>query len=231
MSDKLPLQILLIENDQNKSAGLLNITEKSLFNITRTDKLTNLPNLMNKPDLIVLSISHSDLGSAFEESLKEVNSSQIPMILSLDEPVDIKQYTELSKYNVVDFIIRPHSEDKFMSTIISLINKSKIILKDRVIIHKNIKMDITNARVYYMDKLIKCSLTEFNILKLFVQFPHNIFSRKDIINSLWHSDNIVSERTIDVHINRIRKTLKLVNRQHYNVIKTVRSAGYCLEIV
>ncbi|MFU7502330.1 MAG: winged helix-turn-helix domain-containing protein [Candidatus Tisiphia sp.] len=70
--------------------------------------------------------------------------------------------------------------------------------------------------------------TEFKILQLFIKAPKVIFSRQDIVDKVWGRDTAIDLRTIDVHINRIRTSLK--NKESEVFIKTIRAIGYCLDL-
>jgi two-component system phosphate regulon response regulator PhoB len=65
------------------------------------------------------------------------------------------------------------------------------------------------------------------MLQLFITNPDNIYSRRQIIDYVWGVDKEISFRTVDVHINRIRKMMNLNDGNQ--VIRTIRAAGYCLE--
>jgi two-component system phosphate regulon response regulator PhoB len=89
-------------------------------------------------------------------------------------------------------------------------------------------MDLSTYRVYRNTKQVHLGPTEFKILQLFVQQSKKIYSRRQIIDYAWGTEKDIAHRTIDVHINRIRTLMKL-KKDQYPLIKTIRSAGYCLD--
>ena len=89
-------------------------------------------------------------------------------------------------------------------------------------------MNLATYRVSRGKRLINLGPTEFMILQLLISEPYRIFSRIEIIKSVWEEKHQINLRSVDVHINRIRDLLKNVyDKQH--IIKTVRSLGYCME--
>jgi two-component system phosphate regulon response regulator PhoB len=115
-----------------------------------------------------------------------------------------------------------------MISIRSLLRRSNLILQDKVIKYKEVSMDLTTYKVTNNGRIIRLGPTEFKILQLFIKAPKVIFSRQDIVNKVWGRDTAIDLRTIDVHINRIRTSLK--NKESEVFIKTVRTTGYCLDL-
>jgi two-component system phosphate regulon response regulator PhoB len=230
MSLTLPLEILFIKNCNFNSR----IAGKSLFHITKINDLYKITQNLSQIDLVVVeeTILNNDQDlTAFLNLLKKINTPNVPIIFVTNNRNNEKIINKLSHLNIVEYLLESYNEESFLTIIISLISNSKIMLKERTIEYKSLKLDILSSNVVYMNKTIKCSLTEFAILKLLMSSPYHIFSRENIINAVWDNDDVINKRTIDVHINRIRKTLKNVNRNNRSLIRTVRSEGYCLDLL
>jgi two-component system phosphate regulon response regulator PhoB len=71
--------------------------------------------------------------------------------------------------------------------------------------------------------------TEYRLLKFFMEHPRRVFSRNQLLDAVWGTGSEIEERTVDVHIRRLRKAVALDNSR--DPIRTVRSAGYALEPV
>src|SRR5690606_40533366 len=71
--------------------------------------------------------------------------------------------------------------------------------------------------------------TEYRLLKFFMEHPRRVFSRSQLLDAVWGTDSEIEERTVDVHIRRLRKAIALDDGR--DPIRTVRSAGYALEPV
>lgn len=115
-----------------------------------------------------------------------------------------------------------------MTTIRTLLRKSRPVFQDKIIKYNDIRMDLSTYRVYRNNKQVHLGPTEFKILQLLVQKPKSIYSRRQIIDYVWGTEKDIAHRTIDVHVNRIRTLMKL-EKDQYQLIKTIRSAGYCLD--
>ncbi len=96
----------------------------------------------------------------------------------------------------------------------------------RYIGYETISIDLSNYRIFNKNIPIQLGPTEFKILQLFISNKDHIFSREQIINYVWGLNNNIADRTVDVHINRLRSAVKLEHDRQ--IIKTVRSLGYCL---
>ena len=114
-----------------------------------------------------------------------------------------------------------------MISIRSLLRKSSPVFQDKFIKHKDISMDLSTYKVFRGKKQIHFGPTEFKILQLFTMNPDNVYSRRQIIDYVWGVDKEIAYRTIDVHINRIRKLMDLDDGRQ--VIRTIRAAGYSLD--
>ena len=110
-----------------------------------------------------------------------------------------------------------------------MLNKAKPALRSKTISFKNIEINLASYKVIKNGIEIHLGPTEFKILQCFLETPRKILSRKEIMKYVWQDREDVEIRTIDVHINRLRTALK---QPHESVplIKTIRAAGYCLEI-
>jgi len=74
---------------------------------------------------------------------------------------------------------------------------------------------------------IKLGPTEFKLLHTFLKRPKRVYSRSQLLDLVWGKDIYVDERTVDVHIGRLRKALGEKSKK--NMIRTIRSAGYALD--
>jgi two-component system phosphate regulon response regulator PhoB len=91
----------------------------------------------------------------------------------------------------------------------------------------DIELDRTTHRVHRKGREIRLGPTEFRLLEFLMTSPSRVFSRSQLLDGVWGHDIYVDERTVDVHIGRLRKALNLANMG--DVIRTVRGAGYALE--
>ena len=92
--------------------------------------------------------------------------------------------------------------------------------------HDDLLLDRIEKRVFRDNQEIKLGPTEFRLLEFFLTNPKRVYSRDQILESVWPNNVNVESRTIDVHIRRLRQSVNLKNKKE--LIRTVRSSGYSL---
>jgi two-component system phosphate regulon response regulator PhoB len=125
---------------------------------------------------------------------------------------------------VDDYMTKPVSIKELQARIKAQLRRSSGFKKSHVISINDISMDIDAHTVMIGEGELKLSITEFNLLKLFMQNPNKLLSREQILNHVWGRNSFVELRTVDVHILRLRKALK--KHQCDYLLKTIRGAGY-----
>lgn len=88
----------------------------------------------------------------------------------------------------------------------------------------NLELNFATCRVYANGLRIDLGPTEFRMLHFFMRHPEKVHSRKDLLNHVWSSEVVVEERTVDVHIRRLRAAMEPAQTSH--LVQTVRSRGY-----
>ncbi len=230
MSDKLPPKILVAEHEDILNASLCNTIERYWFDVTRVKNADEAirASVVNPPNVAIISSSIKDMAAVeLATRLQKLDGlKDLPIIFIITKGENEDHYLQFAP-DLVYVIVTPHSPDDLMKTIRSLLRKSKPIFQDRVVKHVDISMDLSTFKVFRNNRQIHLGPTEFKILQLFVQKPENVFSRRQIIDYVWGTDKDIAPRTIDVHINRIRTLIKNPEDE-YHLIRTIRSAGYCL---
>ena len=89
-------------------------------------------------------------------------------------------------------------------------------------------MDLAAHKVWRDGRALKLGPTEFRLLRYFLEHAGRVLSREHLLDAVWGRDIYVEERTVDVHIRRLRKALNIDGEP--DPIRTVRSAGYSLEM-
>ena len=155
------------------------------------------------------------------------DKKNIPIILMTK---DANKYTKIKELtnSINDFITKPFAPSELVSKIKSYFKRIVPTNQHiKVLEYSNIKMNIGSYQVTKNGKRIHLGPTEFRILQCLMELPGRILSREHIMTQVWGHNSQVEPRTIDVHINRLRSALKNDNKED-TMIKTIRSAGYCL---
>lgn len=91
---------------------------------------------------------------------------------------------------------------------------------------ENLVLDTLGKRVFIGDTQLEMGPTEFNLLQFFISHPERAYTRGQLLDQVWGANVYVEERTVDVHIRRLRKTLQSTAGDYSNLIQTVRGTGY-----
>ncbi|HMB46902.1 MAG TPA: phosphate regulon transcriptional regulator PhoB [Afifellaceae bacterium] len=126
-----------------------------------------------------------------------------------------------------DYVVKPFSLPELMARVKAILRRSKPEMVSGVLQAADLELDRENFRVHRNGKEIHLGPTEFRLLEFLMQSPGRVFTREHLLDSVWGHDVYVDERTVDVHIGRLRKS---INRGRLkDPIRTVRGAGYAFD--
>ncbi|MFN3608869.1 MAG: phosphate regulon transcriptional regulator PhoB [Hyphomonas sp.] len=125
-----------------------------------------------------------------------------------------------------DYVTKPFSTTELMARVRAVLRRIRPGLKEDRITVGDIEIDRVAHRVSRNNEDIHLGPTEFRLLDYFMQHPGRVFSREQLLDTVWGSDVYVEARTVDVHVGRLRKALRQAGGE--DPIRTVRSAGYAL---
>ncbi len=125
---------------------------------------------------------------------------------------------------VDDFIVKPFSIKELVARIQAVLKRVTPKDDQEPIEVDGLRLDPVSHRLTYQGKAIRIGPTEFRILKLFMSHPDRAFTRPQILDRIWGGDAYIEERTVDVHIRRLRKALFDHGFERY--VQTVHGTGY-----
>lgn len=125
-----------------------------------------------------------------------------------------------------DYVTKPFSTTELMARVRAVLRRIRPGLKEDRLQVGDIEIDRVAHRVTRQGGDIHLGPTEFRLLDYFMQHPGRVFSREQLLDTVWGSDVYVEARTVDVHVGRLRKALRQTGGD--DPIRTVRSAGYAL---
>ena len=126
-----------------------------------------------------------------------------------------------------DYVTKPFAPEELIARIQAVMRRARPALSEERLTYGDIEMNLTEHKVARSDRSIVLGPTEFRLLRHFMEHPGRVFSRAQLIDSVWGHGIYIDSRTVDVHIRRLRKALNGKGEQ--DVIRTVRSAGYALD--
>ena len=184
----------------------------------------------NKPDLVLLDWMLPG-GSGIELARRlrrdEITSS-LPIIMLTAKATEDNKVQGLSE-GVDDYIIKPFSPRELVARIRTVLRRANGREKDKVLQVFDLLLDPTSHRISIEDKPLEMGPTEFRLLKFFMLNQEKVFSRDHIQDAVWGVNVYLEERTIDVHIRRLRKALSSIENtaiDYAKLVQTVRGAGY-----
>ena len=126
-----------------------------------------------------------------------------------------------------DYISKPFSPIELVSRVKALIRRTNTSMSIDELIVGELKISLSEMEVFRNDQLIKLGPKEFKLLTLLAERPGHIFSRQKLLDTVWGVGIFIEDRTVDVHMSRLRKALR-INETDTDLIRTVRDGGYGL---
>jgi two-component system phosphate regulon response regulator PhoB len=126
-----------------------------------------------------------------------------------------------------DYLVKPFSTPEFMARVKALLRRAKPEVLSSVLKVGDIVLDRESHRVYRKKSEIKLGPTEFRLLEFMMRHPGRVFSRGQLLDNVWGETIYIDERTVDVHVGRLRKAVN--NGRMPDVIRTIRGSGYAIQ--
>jgi len=125
-----------------------------------------------------------------------------------------------------DYLVKPFSTPEFIARVRALLRRAKPEVLSSVLKVDDLVLDRETHRVYRGDTEVKLGPTEFRLLEFLMQHPGRVFSRGQLLDNVWGQTIYIDERTVDVHVGRLRKAVNVENMP--DIIRTIRGAGYAI---
>ena len=182
------------------------------------------------PDLILLDWMLPGIsGVDFARRLKrDPKTSTIPIIMLTARGTENDKVKGLDT-GADDFITKPFSTRELLARVRAVMRRTQQISEQDVIELGTIKLDTQTHRVLADNRPVELSPTEFRLLQFFITHPERVYTRNQLLDSVWGHHAYIEERTVDVHIRRLRKLLEPYACDAH--IQTVRSVGYRFSVL
>ena len=226
MNDK---KILVVEDDKDLISLIKFNLKSEGFNVLLSpngeDGLFTAKE--EKPDLILLDWMLPILsGIEVLQRLKNnKDTKSIPVIFITAKGEENDKIRGLNS-GADDYIVKPFSTKELIARIKANLRRGKLIPDDKIVC-SDIEIDLVSKRVKRQNKIIHLGPIEFRLLHCLCKNQGRVFSRDQLLDNVWGNDVYVEQRTVDVHIRRLRKALNINNLP--NIIRTIRSEGYSVE--
>jgi len=220
-------KILIIEDEQPIREMLRFSLEKKNYNVLEAESGHQAREIMltNRPDLIVLDWMLP--GESGIETLKKIRHddvlSDIPVMMLTARVEESDKVNGLDS-GCDDYMSKPVAIREFHSRIKALLRRQNAHQSDEVIEVFGIKLHLDSQQISIDGDLVPIGGAEFNLLKFFLTHKNKVYSRAQLLDFVWGQGVYLEERTIDVHVLRLRKILKPFNKDDFVI--TVRGMGY-----
>jgi len=126
-----------------------------------------------------------------------------------------------------DYVTKPFSPRELVARVGAVLRRVRPALAGEQLSYADLEMDVAGHRVRRDGLPVNLGPTEFRLLRHFLEHPARVFSREQLLDTVWGHDSEIDTRTVDVHVRRLRQA---INRDgQADLIRTVRSAGYSLD--
>ena len=221
---------VLIVEDESPILELLalNISQAG-YNPLRAISAEHAEKLINEalPDIILLDWMLPGMsGIDFAKKLRSNTLTKtIPIIMLTARSEELDKVKGL-EVGADDYITKPFSPRELNARIKAVLRRKAPELTEDLLKINGLELDPVSHRVSGNNKPLEMGPTEFRLLHFFMSNPERVYSRSQLLDKVWGSQIFIEDRTVDVHIRRLRNIL--TKSQHEGLIQTVRGSGYRL---
>ncbi len=222
-------KVLVVEDEEPLAMLLRYNLEAEGFNVTIVSRGEDAEVVVaeDAPDLILLDwmlpgVSGLELCRRLRTGRKGRN---IPIIILTARGEEADRIRGLTT-GADDYVVKPFSLPELLARVRAILRRiSPNRLQDTLEVD-DILLDRDTHRVFRGGRELRIGPTEYRLLEFMMESPGRVFTRSQLLDGVWGRDVFVDERTVDVHIGRLRKALN--RRRDHDPIRTVRGAGYAL---
>lgn len=226
----MPRRILMIEDDRNIADLVEYNLQKSGFEVLTRDRGLQILSLLRqfKPQLIILDVMLPDQ-DGFElcrEIRKEKEFQSLPILFLTAKAEEVDKVLGL-ELGADDYMTKPFSPRELVARVRAHLRRAEtqpasIVSQGPILLNRD------ECAVRVAGREVKLSATEFKLLEHFLSHPNRVFSRDQLLDSVWGTAAFVTPRTVDVHIRRLREKIERDSEKPV-FLKTVRGFGYKFE--
>jgi len=219
--------ILVVEDETPIREMITFVLEQNGFNSVEAVDIKQAKDKIVEPypDLILLDwMLPGGSGVKLAKELKQSEYSRNIPIIMLTARADEDDKVKGLDAGVDDYVTKPFSPKELIARIKAVIRRvSPTLLAEKVEFH-GLKLDPVSHQVTINDDSLDLGPTEFRLLHFFMTHTERVYSREQLLDNVWGTNVYVEDRTVDVHIRRLRKAIS--GDGHEDFIQTVRGAGY-----
>lgn len=218
--------VLVVEDDKNLRKLMEVVLRQNGYNVlTATDGLQALEILdKQQVDLLISDIMMPNMdGYSLTEGIRKLKNNLPVLMVTAKETLEDKKKGFL--VGTDDYMVKPIDMDEMLLRVAALLRRSRIANERRITIGE-VELDYDALTVSRKDRVIQLPKKEFYLLFKLLSYPRQIFTRQQLMDEIWGMDADTDERTVDVHIRRLRE--KFADYKEFRIV-TVRGLGYKAE--
>jgi two-component system phosphate regulon response regulator PhoB len=220
--------ILVVEDDPQLQEVLTLTLQNAGYRVLRAGTVRQAEALMNAnlPQMVLLDWQLPDTpGLTFARRMRaESRTQSVPIIMLTGRDCESDKIMGLEA-GVDDYQIKPFSPRELLARIKAVMRRCAPQHADMVVEVAGLKLDPASRRISGSGRDIELGALEFRMLRFFMTHPGRVYTRAQLLDEVWGNNVYVEERTVDVHIRRLRQALEPTG--HKDLLETVRGVGYC----
>ena len=216
--------ILIVEDELVTRNTLKSIFEAEGYDVFEATDGAEMHQILSENDinLVIMDINlPGKNGLLLARELREQANVALMFLTGRDTEVDKILGLEIG---ADDYITKPFSPKELVARIKAVMRRISPMAVEEVIEMQGLSLDPSSHRVMTGDSPLDMGPTEFKLLHFFMTHPERVYSREQLLNHVWGTNVYVEDRTVDVHIRRLRKALE--HSGHDRMVQTVRGTGY-----
>jgi len=219
---------LLVVEDEAAIRDMVGFTlERAGFSWAGVADVTEAESQINErcPDLLILDWMLPGIsGIEFAKRMRRNTSTKDMPIIMLTARGEEDDRIRGLDAGADDYISKPFSPRELIARVKAVLRRSSGPEPDNVLQFDGLRLDTNSHRVSIENQTVDMGPTEFRLLHFFMTHPERVYSRSQLLDNVWGNNVYIEDRTVDVHIRRLRKLL--ANCGYDAMIQTVRGAGY-----
>lgn len=220
-------QTVMVVDDDPHIREIVNYSlEKAGFHVALAENGKQALSVFDdkRPDLVVLDILMPEMdGTEVIKHLREKSAVPVIFLTSVDEEVDRILGLEMGGD---DYMTKPFSPRELVARVKAVLRRTTRPPDpggQAVLNHGPVRLDLDRFKAFWNDAEVVLTVTEFRVIQALLSYPGKVYSRDELMDRAYPDGSVVSDRTIDSHVKRIRKKFEEAGG---NPIETVHGMGY-----
>lgn len=226
----MPGNTILVVDDEFAIRDMLRMAlEIADFDVLEAEDILEAHRLVvdERPDIVLLDwMLPGGSGLELLRRLKRNDTTKAIPVIMLTAKTAEDNVIQGLEVGADDYVTKPFAPRELIARVKALLRRAAGGEDSERMQVKDLILDADSRRIFLGSRPVDMGPTEFNLLQFFMSHPERAYSRNQLLDHVWGANVYVEERTVDVHIRRLRKALQTAHADYSNLIQTVRGTGY-----